>query len=121
MTSLAGRTIVMSGRSRGSGRPCCATLSPPINLAPEWLGKFPAYMISKRGMSLLTPGRAAEFAAGDDGAGGIRANCLWPQTTIATAAMASLLRGAEAAAWARIPVIKSGTDDPELDFFVDAH
>ena len=41
--------------------------------------KFPAYMISKYGMSLLTLGWAAEF-----GEAGIRANCLWPQTSCGT-------------------------------------
>ncbi|MET0188705.1 MAG: NAD(P)-dependent oxidoreductase, partial [Pseudonocardia sediminis] len=72
------------------------TLSPPINLDPKWLGEFPPYMLSKYGMSLLTLGWAAEFA-GD----GIRANCLWPQTTIATAAVVNLLGGEEAASKAR--------------------
>ena len=76
------------------------TLSPPINLDPKWLGEFPPYMISKYGMSLLTLGWAAEFA-GD----GIRANCLWPQTTIATAAVVNLLGGDEAASQARSPEI----------------
>lgn len=76
------------------------TLSPPINLDPRWLGEFPPYMLSKYGMSLLTLGWAAEFA-GD----GIRANCLWPQTTIATAAVVNLLGGDEAASRARTPEI----------------
>ncbi len=76
------------------------TLSPPINLDPAWLGKFPAYMLSKYGMSLLTLGFAAEFAGS-----GIRANCLWPQTTIATAAVVNLLGGEEAASKARSPEI----------------
>ncbi|MDN5915790.1 MAG: NAD(P)-dependent oxidoreductase [Pseudonocardia sp.] len=76
------------------------TLSPPINLDPRWLGEFPPYMISKYGMSLLTLGWAAEFA-GD----GIRANCLWPQTTIATAAVVNLLGGDAAASQARSPEI----------------
>ena len=143
------------GALRKSPDPQIVTLSPPINLAPEWLGRFPAYMISKYGMSLLTLGWAAEFAPGADGAGGIRANCLWPQTTIATAAVVNLLGGAEAASRARTPEIMGdaavalladparptgqtlidvdvlaaagvtdlspygGTDDPELDFFVD--
>jgi citronellol/citronellal dehydrogenase len=126
------------------------TLSPPLNMSPTWLGKFPAYMLSKYGMSLLTLGFAAEFAEA-----GIRANCLWPQTTIATAAVINLLGGEEAAARSRTPEIMGdaalalltdaskptgqtlidvdvlaaagvtdltpygGTDDPELDFFVD--
>ncbi|MBW0103853.1 NAD(P)-dependent oxidoreductase [Pseudonocardia sp. KRD291] len=76
------------------------TLSPPINLDPRWLGEFPPYMISKYGMSLLTLGWAAEFAAD-----GIRANCLWPQTTIATAAVINLLGGEEAASTSRSPEI----------------
>ncbi|MFC4943659.1 SDR family oxidoreductase [Pseudonocardia sp. GCM10023141] len=126
------------------------TMSPPVSLDPKWLGRFPSYMLSKYGMSLLTLGFAAEFA--DDG---IRANCLWPETTIATAAVVNLLGGAEAAARSRAPEIMGdaavallrdpakptgqtlldvdvlaaagvtdlspygGTDDPELDFFVD--
>lgn len=76
------------------------TLSPPLNLAPHWLGRFPGYMLSKYGMTLLTLGFAAEFA--DDG---IAANCLWPQTTIATAAVVNLLGGEAAASRARSPQI----------------
>ncbi|QJY45436.1 SDR family oxidoreductase [Pseudonocardia broussonetiae] len=127
------------------------TLSPPVNLAPHWLGRFPAYALSKMGMTILTLGFAAEFAEK-----GVRANCLWPQTTIATAAVVNLLGGAEAASRSRTPEIMGdaavalftdpqrptgqilldvevlaragttdlsaygGTDDPELDFFVDS-
>lgn len=76
------------------------TLSPPINLDPKWLGEFPPYMLSKYGMSLLTLGWAHEFA-GD----GIRANCLWPRTTIATAAVVNLLGGDDAGRRARTPEI----------------
>lgn len=64
------------------------TLSPPLNLAPRWLGAFPGYTISKYSMTLLTLGWAAEFE--DQG---IRADCLWPQTTIATSAVRNLLGG----------------------------
>ncbi|MGW1029051.1 SDR family oxidoreductase [Streptomyces sp. NPDC002577] len=76
------------------------TLSPPINLAPQWLGRFPAYTLSKYGMTLLTLGWAAEFAEA-----GIAANCLWPQTRIATAVVVNLLGGQEAAARSRSPQI----------------
>lgn len=76
------------------------TLSPPINLDPRWLGEFPPYMLSKYGMSLLTLGWAHELA-GD----GIRANCLWPRTTIATAAVVNLLGGDAAGQRARSPEI----------------
>lgn len=76
------------------------TLSPPVNLAPRWLGAAPAYTLSKYGMTLLTLGFAAELA-GD----GIRANCLWPRTTIATAAVVNLLGGAEMAQRSRSPEV----------------
>lgn len=76
------------------------TLSPPLNLSPDWLGRYPAYMLGKYGMSLLTMGFAAEFADL-----GIAANCLWPETTIATAAVQNLLGGDEATAHARDPQI----------------
>lgn len=76
------------------------TLGPPINLKPKWLGKFPCYALSKYGMTLLTLGFAAEFAHR-----GVRANCLWPQTTISTAAVQNLLGGDEASRRARSPEI----------------
>jgi NAD(P)-dependent dehydrogenase (short-subunit alcohol dehydrogenase family) len=76
------------------------TLSPPLNMAPHWLGRHPAYRLSKYGMSLLTLGWAAEFADVP-----IAANCLWPQTTIATAAVVNLLGGEEMAARSRRPEI----------------
>ena len=80
--------------------PQILTLGPPINLKPEWLGKFPSYALSKYGMTLLTLGFAAEFADR-----GVRANCLWPQTMISTAAVANLLGGEEASRRARSPEI----------------
>lgn len=95
---------------RRSDRARVLTLSPPINLAPHWLGKFPAYMLSKYGMTLLTLGWAAEFA--DDG---IAANCLWPQTTIATAAVVNLLGGDAAAQRARSPQIMADAALAVLD------
>lgn len=76
------------------------TLSPPITLAPQWLGRFPAYTMSKFGMTLLTLGWAAEYAEA-----GIAANCLWPQTRIATAVVLNLLGGEEPAARSRRPEI----------------
>ncbi|GGN95292.1 SDR family oxidoreductase [Nocardia rhizosphaerihabitans] len=76
------------------------SLSPPLNLAPRWLGEHPAYMVAKYGMSLLTLGWAAEYAEH-----GVAANCLWPQTLIATAAVQNLLGGDDAIAKARTPQI----------------
>jgi citronellol/citronellal dehydrogenase len=71
-------------KKSGSGQ--ILTLSPPINLAPRWLGPHPAYTLSKYGMTLLTLGFAAEFESY-----GVTANCLWPRTTIATAAVINLI------------------------------
>ncbi len=62
------------------------TLSPPVNLDPRWLGPHIAYTLAKYGMTLVTLGLAAELRHD-----GIAANCLWPRTTIATAAVANLL------------------------------
>lgn len=83
-----------------SGHAHVLTLSPPINLAPRWLGAHPAYTISKYGMTLLTLGWAVEYADF-----GIAANCLWPQTTIATAAVVNVLGGEDLAARSRSPQI----------------
>ena len=76
------------------------TLSPPLNLAPRWLGAHPAYTVAKYGMTLLTLGWAAEY-----GEVGIAANCLWPQTTIATAAVTNLLGGEGLGRRSRAPEI----------------
>ncbi|WP_278265222.1 NAD(P)-dependent oxidoreductase [Nocardia sp. AG03] len=76
------------------------SLSPPLNLSQKWLGQYPAYMLAKYGMSLLTLGWAAEYAEH-----GVAANCLWPETLIATAAVQNLLGGDEAIAKARTPEI----------------
>ncbi len=76
------------------------SLSPPVNLAPHWLGQHPAYTMAKYGMTLLTLGWAAEFAEA-----GIAANALWPRTLIATAAVKNLLGGDASMQRARAPEI----------------
>ena len=60
------------------------TLAPPLNMNPHWLGAHPVYTLSKYGMTLLSLGWAAEYADTDIGF-----CCLWPQTYIATAAVAN--------------------------------
>lgn len=85
---------------RTGTNPHVLSLSPPLNMSPSWLGKHPAYMVAKYGMSLLTLGWAAEFADA-----GIAANCLWPETLIATAAVQNLLGGDSAIQKARSPEI----------------
>lgn len=76
------------------------TLSPPLNLAPKWLGAFPAYMLAKYGMTLATLGLGAEYAAA-----GVAATCLWPRTTIQTAAVMNILGGDELFRRSRTPAL----------------
>jgi NAD(P)-dependent dehydrogenase (short-subunit alcohol dehydrogenase family) len=64
------------------------TLAPPLNMNPHWLGAHPSYTLSKYGMTLLSLGWAAEYADA-----GIGFCCLWPETYIATSAVANLADG----------------------------
>jgi citronellol/citronellal dehydrogenase len=83
-----------------SANPHILSLSPPLHLTQKWLGAFPGYLLAKYGMTLATLGLAAEFA-GD----GIAANTLWPQTTIATAAVRFALGGERMMRLSRTPEI----------------
>ncbi|MGB8516826.1 MAG: NAD(P)-dependent oxidoreductase [Gallionella sp.] len=65
-----------------AANPHILTFSPPLNFDAKWFAPHVAYSMSKFGMSLCTLGMAREFAAD-----GIAVNCLWPRTTIATAAI----------------------------------
>ena len=76
------------------------TLSPPLSADPRWLRGHSAYTLSKMGMTMITLGVAA-----DEAEAGIGANCLWPRTIIATAAVQNLLGGDEAMRRARVPEI----------------
>jgi len=76
------------------------TLSPPLSVNPRWLAGHSAYTLSKMGMTMITLGVAA-----DEAEAGVGANCLWPRTIIATAAVQNLLGGDEAMARARVPEI----------------
>ena len=70
-------------RSAQQGRmPHVLTLSPPLNLKPEWFGPHVAYSIAKYGMSLCVLGHAQELRPY-----GIGVNALWPRTVILTAAL----------------------------------
>lgn len=62
--------------------PHILTMSPPLNIDAKWFAPHVAYTLSKYGMSMCMLGMAQEFAAD-----GIACNCLWPRTTIATAAI----------------------------------
>ena len=82
--------------------PHVLTLSPPLNLNPDWFATHLGYTISKYGMSMCTLGFAREFEAE-----GIAANSLWPRTLIATDAVRNIMGGDEAMAKARSPQIMS--------------
>jgi citronellol/citronellal dehydrogenase len=69
---------------RGSANAHVVTLAPPMNMSAHWLGAHPAYTLSKYGMTLLSLGWASEYADA-----GIGFACLWPETYIATAAVAN--------------------------------
>ncbi|QIX52710.1 NAD(P)-dependent oxidoreductase [Rhodococcus sp. DMU1] len=85
---------------RESPNPHVLTVSPPVNLNPHWLGVHPAYTLSKYGMTLLSLGFAAEFAEA-----GVAVNCLWPQTYIATSAVANMQDGERLLSSSRSPEI----------------
>jgi citronellol/citronellal dehydrogenase len=85
---------------RDSEHPHVLTLSPPLSADPRWLVGHSAYTLSKMGMTMITVGLAA-----DEAEAGIGANCLWPRTIIATAAVQNLLGGEEAMARSRTPEI----------------
>ena len=87
---------------RMSANPHVLTLSPPLDLRPEWFGRHLPYTLSKYGMSMVMLGMANEFA-GD----GIACNCLWPRTTIATAAVEFALGGEAMMNRSRKPEIKA--------------
>ncbi len=69
---------------RGSADAHVVTLAPPMNMSAHWLGAHPTYTLSKYGMTLLSLGWASEYADA-----GIGFACLWPETYIATAAVAN--------------------------------
>ena len=85
---------------RDSGHAHVLTLSPPLSTDPRWLRGHAVYTVSKMGMSMITLG-----VAEDEREHGVAANCLWPRTLIATAAVQNLLGGDQAMAMSRTPEI----------------
>lgn len=65
-------------------------ISPPLNLAPPWVGAHVGHTVGKYAESLLTLGWSAEFASIP-----IAVNSLWPATTIASTGM-EVAMGADA-------------------------
>ena len=65
--------------------PHILNLAPPLNMEPRWFGPHVAYTMAKYGMSMCVLGMAEEFK------GKVAVNALWPQTAIATAAIANVI------------------------------
>ena len=85
---------------RASDHAPVVTLSPPLSTDRRWLKGHAAYTVSKMAMTMLTLG-----VAEDEREHGVAANCLWPRTLIATAAVQNLLGGDRAMAMSRTPEI----------------
>ncbi|HEX9336638.1 MAG TPA: NAD(P)-dependent oxidoreductase [Pseudonocardiaceae bacterium] len=85
---------------RAAANPHVLTLSPPLDLDRRWLRHHAPYTVSKYAMTMLTLGVAEHYR--DEG---IAANCLWPRTTIATAAVQNLIGGDTVMAVSRRPEI----------------
>lgn len=85
---------------RKGANPHILNLSPPVNLQPKWLANHLAYTLSKYNMSMIAMGLAEELKKDRIGV-----NALWPQTTIATAAVQNLLGGDALINMSRTPAI----------------
>ncbi|MGL6159466.1 SDR family oxidoreductase [Microbulbifer sp.] len=76
------------------------SLSPPLNLKPEWLGPCAPYALSKFGMTILSMGLAEELR--EDG---VSVATLWPRTLVATAAIEFAVGSREMFEQSRKPAI----------------
>ena len=85
---------------KNGNNPHILTLSPPINMDIKWFTNHLTYTISKYNMSMIALGLSAELKKY-----GIASNALWPQTTIATAAVKNLLGGDALINMSRTPEI----------------
>jgi citronellol/citronellal dehydrogenase len=103
--------------------PHILNLSPPLNMNPKWFAQHLAYTMSKYGMSMIVLGLAEELRSNKIGV-----NALWPQTTIATAAVQNLLGGdfliqksrkPEIVADAAYYILKRPSAECSGNFFID--
>ena len=106
-----------------SGNPHILNLSPPISLDKKWFGNHLAYTMSKYGMSMIVIGLAEELKQFR-----VAVNALWPQTTIATAAVKNLLGGEFLIQRSRTPeivadaayyILQKPSDSCTGNFFID--
>ena len=75
------------------------TLSPPLDISRKWFGITLAYTTAKYGMSLVAHGLAEEL-----GKQNVASNCLWPRTSLDTAAVRNVI-GEELVKGSRKPSI----------------
>ena len=98
------------------------TLSPPLDIARKWFGMTLAYTTAKYGMSLVAHGLAEEL-----GKHNVASNCLWPRTSLDTAAVRNVI-GEELVKGSRKPsiyadaayaVLKRDSSSCNGNFFLD--
>lgn len=85
---------------RASDNAHIVNVSPPLDLAPAWVGAHVGHTVAKYAESLLTLGWAAEFASIP-----IAVNSLWPATTVASTGMMAAMGEDVMRAQARSPRI----------------
>ena len=83
-----------------ASNPHILNISPPLSMEPRWFANHVAYTMAKFGMSMCVLGMAEEFKEK-----GVAVNALWPETSIATAAVRNLLGGDEMIRHSRKPEI----------------
>ena len=84
---------------KNGDNPHILTLSPPLDIDRKWFGMTLAYTTAKYGMSLVAHGLAEEL-----GKHNVASNCLWPRTSLDTAAVRNVI-GAELVQGSRMPSI----------------
>ena len=84
---------------KNGDNPHILTLSPPLDIERKWFGMTLAYTTAKYGMSLVAHGLAEEL-----GKHNVASNCLWPRTSLDTAAVRNVI-GAELVKGSRKPSI----------------
>ena len=98
------------------------TLSPPLDIARKWFGMTLAYTTANYGMSLVAHGLAEEL-----GKHNVASNCLWPRTSLDTAAVRNVI-GEELVKGSRKPsiyadaayaVLKRDSSSCTGNFFLD--
>lgn len=95
-TFLASKTCIPYLKK--AANPHVLNLAPPLNMDVKWFEKHAAYTLAKYSMSIYAWAMAGEFKKA-----GIAFNCLWPRTTIATAAVKNLPGGDHISVLSRTP------------------